>query len=151
MAQFDIKIEGLDKLEKAFARSPRETATEIAKGIKTSINIIRPMMKRNAPFASGKLRQNIYARYTQGEGVVGPDLNVTPYAIFVHEGTRAHIIRPKTKKALYWKGAKHPVKMVRHPGTKANPFVDKTYDESGPIVVKIFKNTIDNIVKNLAS
>lgn len=40
------------------------------------------------------------------------------YAIFIELGTRAHIIRPKTKKALYWPGSAHPVKEVKHPGTK---------------------------------
>lgn len=28
-----------------------------------------------------------------------------------------HRIVPKTKKALYWKGAKHPVRSVNHPGS----------------------------------
>jgi hypothetical protein len=46
-----------------------------------------------------------------------------PYAKYMEEGTPPHIIRakgrPAGKNALFWKGARHPVKRIRHPGTKA--------------------------------
>lgn len=48
------------------------------------------------------------------------------YGRHLEEGTKPHIIRPKNKKALYWKGAKHPVKAVNHPGTKAYPILEDT-------------------------
>ena len=50
------------------------------------------------------------------------------YGIWLEEGTPPHEIRPKNKKALYWKGAKHPVKKVNHPGSKAYPIVVPTVD-----------------------
>ncbi len=53
-------------------------------------------------------------------GLVGTDVE---YALFVHKGTRAHTIRAKNGKALYWKGAAHPVRQVQHPGTKGQPFL----------------------------
>lgn len=39
--------------------------------------------------------------------------------------TRPHVIKFKHKKALFWPGAKHPVKSVNHPGSKipARPFM----------------------------
>ena len=42
-----------------------------------------------------------------------------PYAYFLEFGTPPHEIRPRFKKALSWRGALHPVKRVRHPGTRA--------------------------------
>ncbi|MEK3673542.1 hypothetical protein [Paenibacillus sp. FSL R10-2771] len=45
------------------------------------------------------------------------------YGTFLEEGTKPHVIRPKNKKALYWRGAAHPVKKVNHPGTKSRPIV----------------------------
>ena len=39
--------------------------------------------------------------------------------LYNDEGTRAHTITARRKRALFWKGARHPVKSVRHPGTKA--------------------------------
>ena len=49
------------------------------------------------------------------------------YARMVHDGTRPHIIRPRRKQALkfFWKkkGVTVIAKMVRHPGTKARPWL----------------------------
>lgn len=60
-------------------------------------------------------------------GVVYLDDRAAPYGVFVHEGTRPHIIRPKTKSVLRWA----PMagngfifsKEVHHPGTKSDPFL----------------------------
>jgi hypothetical protein len=54
----------------------------------------------------------------------------TAYAANVSFGTGPRIIRPKNKKALYWKGARHPVRKVNHPGTKANPYVEKSISKT---------------------
>ncbi len=45
------------------------------------------------------------------------------YARWVEEGTLPHVILPRNKKALFWPGADHPVRMVNHPGTKARPYL----------------------------
>jgi hypothetical protein len=47
----------------------------------------------------------------------------TNYALFVEQGTEPHVIYPRFKKALFWPGADHPVRMVNHPGTKPYPFL----------------------------
>jgi hypothetical protein len=47
----------------------------------------------------------------------------TIYARWVEEGTGPHVILPKTKKALFWPGAAHPVRMVFHPGTRPHPYL----------------------------
>ncbi len=150
MAQYKITINGLDKLNKAFKEAPKIVYNGLANGIRISVNMIRPMMVRNAPVKTSKLRQNIYATATGLRGEVGPNLNVTPYALFVHEGTRAHEIRPVKKQALFWKGALHPVKLVHHPGTKANPFVERTAEEMNEPISNVFKNITEKIVNQLA-
>ena len=73
--------------------------------------------------------------------VIEPHVN---YAIFVHEGTRPHIIRPRVKQALYWKGARHPVMSVRHPGTKKNPFMEEGLKNSERQVVDIFEKNFSD-------
>ena len=69
---------------------------------------------------------------------------------YVHQGTRAYMIFPKTKKALYWKGALHPVRKVNHPGIRANPFVERTANEATSPVNQIFNKTLENIAKELS-
>jgi Bacteriophage HK97-gp10, putative tail-component len=79
---------------------------------------------RGCPVKTGRLRSSI--RWRMGKdgrglfGLVGTDVE---YAGLIHSGTRPHIIVPKSKMALYWKGAQHPVRVVHHPGTKARPFL----------------------------
>lgn len=154
---YTITIKGWDNLLKNFKKSPAMVANEISSAIKTSVNLVRPIMKKEAPhgkgsgnYTGGRLRENIYARFTKKQGFVGPDLNTTPYAYFVHEGTKPHTIRPRKKNALYWPGAKHPVKLVRHPGTNPNKFIERTHNIVKPHVEKIFSNAMNNITRNLA-
>lgn len=56
------------------------------------------------------------------------------YGGILEEGSPEHEIRPRNKKALYWPGAKHPVKKVKHPGTKPYPAVKPTVEKNIPIV-----------------
>lgn len=51
------------------------------------------------------------------------------YGPYLEEGTPPHVIRAKNKKALYWRGAGHPVKAVKHPGTKPHAAVRPTADK----------------------
>lgn len=42
-----------------------------------------------------------------------------------HAGKGKYTIRPRRKRALFWPGAAHPVRVVRHPGVKAMRYTDK--------------------------
>ena len=64
------------------------------------------------------------------------------YARGVEEGTRPHTIRAKNKKALYWKGAKHPVKSVRHPGSRAKPFLIPAFEKEKEVIIKDLEKVI---------
>jgi len=89
------------------------------------------LVKLEAPVKQGTLRRSIVGRVEAGgdRGVVGTNVR---YARGVHDGTRPHIIRPRTKKAVNWPGARHPVRSVRHPGSKANPFIKRGGDRLRP-------------------
>lgn len=63
------------------------------------------------------------------------------YGEHLEKGTDPHEIRPKTKKALSWPGASHPVKKVNHPGTKAYPIIGPAVDKNLPEI----KNAIKEI------
>lgn len=147
---FEIEIKGLDKLKDGMKKSPKIVYNRLSNAIKTSVHLIRPIMRGEAPRGQTKrLNRNIYAIARGLFGAVGPNLHITPYAWFVHEGTKAHTILPKTKKALYWKGALHPVRKVRHPGTTANPFVDRTFSQIKRPVEEIFEKAIEKITQDI--
>ncbi len=73
---------------------------------------------------TGRLKNSITSRSDAASAEVGT--NVEYAAIHQFGGkTKASVIRPKNKQALFWPGAKHPVKMVKHPGSviPARPFL----------------------------
>jgi phage virion morphogenesis protein len=73
---------------------------------------------------SGQLQDTIHYQADGDQVLIGS--NRVYAAIHQFGGqTKAHTIRPKNKKALAWPGAAHPVKSVRHPGSKipARPFL----------------------------
>lgn len=75
----------------------------------------RPPLKK-----SGLLWRSPRITHVGGRSVtVGTD---RPYAAYHQFGTGPYVIRARTKKALHWPGARHPVKSVRHPGLPARPF-----------------------------
>lgn len=79
----------------------------------------------------------------KGDRVVVTD-NVY-YGIFLEYGTRPHIINPKNKKALYWKGADHPVKKVMHPGTQSyRPFTKGLINSERGVVDKLMDLVKEN-------
>ncbi len=82
---------------------------------------------RQCPKRTGRLSESIVKRfYDTPEGFTVVIAALQPYALYVHEGTKAHVIRPTKAKALRWFDATgKPVfaSFVNHPGTKANRFL----------------------------
>lgn len=56
-------------------------------------------------------------------------------AIFedLEHGTVPHIITPRTAEALFWPGAEHPVRLVRHPGTAAQHNLERSAEAAGEV------------------
>ena len=82
-----------------------------------------------APVDTGRLRASIRieSRRTltlRSVYTVGSDVD---YAQMVHDGTKAHAIRARNKKALRFRmgGRWVVVSAVWHPGTKPRPFLDQ--------------------------
>lgn len=83
---------------------------------------------------TGRLRNSL--TYEADSQKVEVGTNVV-YAAFCQFGTKAHEIRPKNKKALFWKGAKHPMMRVLHPGTAPRPFLGINEDDKAEILAII--------------
>ena len=93
-------------------------------------------MRRRAPVRTGKLRRSIEKRVGRLKAEIGPTV---PYAVFVERGTRPHIITPVRAQALRFEIGGEVVfaKLVRHPGTKPQPFVRETAEETARRIIFI--------------
>lgn len=105
------------------------TRTELREASRQVVNRAKVL----APVRTGRLRSSIRAEpprifSLRGSVTVGSDLE---YAAMVNDGTRPHIIRPRARQALRFEVGGRIVfaKVVRHPGTRANPFLDRALRE----------------------
>lgn len=96
--------------------------------------------KVNSPVDTGQLRASHKAEPVTVSGMtVRASISATgaagqEYALAVHEGTGPHIIRPRRKKVLSWKGPEGRVfaKQVHHPGTKPRPWLRNATEQVAP-------------------
>jgi hypothetical protein len=139
---------------KAFTKAMREYQS-IAEPIMqkaveaAAYEVQKKAVRGTVPWRTGFLTQSFGFRPLVGRlfAAVGPTAN---YALFVHEGTAPHIIRPNTAKALFWPGAPHPMKSVRHPGTKPNRFLTRMVEQAKSAAEGHFKTALDRITGEIA-
>ena len=124
-----------DVIAKRVATWSHNVGPELGRATLQCATVLTAAAKRESPVRTGRLRRSIsYVAGGPARYVVSPNV---PYAASVHGGTRAHVIVPTVKKALFWKGARHPVRRVNHPGTKGNPFMTRALDRSTPEIRRI--------------
>ena len=95
------------------------------------------IVAKNFPELVARLAAMAEATRIAGQHAIAVGTDV-PYAHFVTDGTRPHLIYPSAKRALAWPGAAHPSKVVHHPGYRGNPFLtDALRDDVAPRIVAI--------------
>lgn len=98
---------------------------------------VKANARERANVRTGRMRDSIDYRVTAtGATVTTTVFANTPYARFVHEGTRPHAIYPKHARCLvfFWPKVGRTVfrKRVWHPGYAGNPFLwDAAVEEVG--------------------
>lgn len=145
----DVKVEvnGIDELKRALTALPSKLRRKVlVKALRAGARVVQKAARAAAPVlavphpyrTNGLLKRKISVRVSKqsrSEGNVGVFVNVKPlkgggaknkldpyYWRFVAFGTRAHTIKPKTAKGLAFGG--RVVRMVKHPGSKGQNFLD---------------------------
>ena len=139
-----INADELNKFSLELIRLSNEVEEDVKKVVKNSaFNIQENAMSnltKNKSVATGHLRRGVSTDIKGLEATIHTS-NIK-YAPHVEYGTKAHIIKPKNKKALYWKGAKRPVKQVNHPGSKAKPFLIPAFNQEKDQFLEKLKEVI---------
>lgn len=92
---------------------------------------------------TGRLMRSVYADVDGSAAVIGTGDVRAPWHQF---GTKPYTIAPKTKRALSWPGAPHPVSRVNHPGLPARPFLGIS-TEDRKTIIDIAADAIDRAAK----
>ena len=141
-----IKIDTneIDKFAVELTELSEKSRDNVQKAIKKSAFNIESQAKKNLAsnksVVTGHLRRSIATKMGDLEATIHTS-NVK-YAPHVEYGTKAHIIRPKNKRFLYWEGAKYPVKKVNHPGSKAKPFLIPAFESEKDKFIENLKEAI---------
>ena len=139
-----IDINEIDKFAVELIKLSEESKGNVQKAVKKSAFNIEANAKKNLAsnksVVTGHLRRSIATKIGDLEATIHTS-NVK-YAVIVEKGSKAHIIRPKNKKALYWEGASRPVKMVNHPGSRAKPFLIPAFESEKDKFIENLKEAI---------
>ena len=139
-----INTNEIDKFAVELIELSEKSRDNVQKAIKKSAFNIESQAKKNLAsnksVVTGHLRRSIATKMGDLEATIHTS-NVK-YAVIVEKGSKAHIIRPKNKKALYWKGAKRPVKLVNHPGSKAKPYLEPAFESEKDKFIENLKEAI---------
>lgn len=129
LGRIDLDLHSDGRINAVASRAALPEVTKITRRVLNRAKVL-------APVDTGRLRSS--GRMDIRITAVGPTGSVSfpvSYARYVHEGTRAHVIRAKNKKTLRFKGRGGGWvfrKKVNHPGTRARPFVEQALLEIAP-------------------
>ena len=90
-----------------------------------------------APWRTGRLAGSIIKEIGDGEAEIQA---LAPYAVFVEFGTAPHEIRPVNASVLAFEAGGKMVftPLVRHPGSKANPFMERAAEDTRSKAESVF-------------
>ena len=117
----DFDTRSFDKLEGGVDRALGMMVEAAAKDMTAGL-------MRRTPIKTGRARSGWEVSYSGG--TTARIENTVEYVGYLDKGTKPHVIRPKTKKALAFNGIVR--KSVNHPGTKALNIVQNTIDQDLP-------------------
>jgi hypothetical protein len=146
---FSIRIPNLAALVSRFQEAPSIAAPILQRALSASQAVLAMnTTQATVPWRTGFLVQTFQAVLQVGQLRWYPTAS---YARFVEFGTAPHTILPKNGKALYWAGADHPVRVVHHPGTKENPFMERIVAASQEGIEAIFETALEQVVEEIAA
>lgn len=145
--QFSVNINNLAELTAAFQRAPLVAEGTLQQAILQTPEILAAYtVPPIVPYRTGQLSLTFFSRIDGLTAMWGPTVD---YAAAVEFGTGPHDIVPKNKKALFWPGARHPVKRVHHPGSAPNPYMERIIANASAPINALFEEALQVIVENI--
>lgn len=160
----NITIDGITEtfelMDKIVEKYPFEVVVAVTEDIyKNAKETIRPHTLNHTGSGGSRLENNlnfrVHSKPSPNGEVFIDDAGMlvqhkhrsVNYAMFVHFGTKPHIIEPNKKKALRWAGANGFVfaKKVKHKGYKGDPFMTKASQQTFKKLDQIFTKVYDGI------
>jgi hypothetical protein len=144
MIEVNVSTRGLD-FEETARKLDEETRQKLVRRL---AEIAYYEAFYGAPWKTGKLARSIVIDFDEeGEAKLQA---LAPYAKFVVEGTKPHKIYPVSASVLAFKAKSGDLvftKLVRHPGTKPNPFLQRAVDKAREQIDDIWNELFEDLVE----
>lgn len=152
MAEYRIECD-FRALVTVFERAPARLEELVRTQLKMAVRDIKEYAAGHHRYTtrSGALEnRGIVTRVEGNAGYISLSDRV-PYAVYVHEGTRAHTITPRNKQVLRFvsRGEFVFAKRVRHPGTRRDPFLYDAADHEMPQITSRFSAALSRLMEDL--
>lgn len=151
--ELTLTLQNAAQLQRTFLKAPSVARVEYAKSLERIAVTVVSESQKLAPVGKykggGNLRQSIrYYPYGSSAFMVRVNAN---YGRYVEEGTRPHVIVPRTAKSLaFQKNGKWIFsKRVNHPGTKAQPYFAPAIKTAGTFANKEMSRAMDRVLNSL--
>lgn len=121
----------ITRLAEALRRTAEQSGVTTQQVLMEASNHILAEMEARVPVDTGNLRNSLGIRVESNRVIIGPDPVVAPYAGYVEFGTGPHEIRPKKPGGVLVfqiNGTTVFARVVHHPGTRAQPFVEEAFE-----------------------
>ena len=140
-----VSISGLEAVRAEFARL--DDALRNKALARTAVDVERLVEQAaDKHTKTGALVSSVFSkRINASTYEIGHDLQRAPHAVFVHWGTKPHVIKPKNRKVLRWPSGGEFVfaRAVNHPGSKP----DKWIERAAAQVPRIFNDHIQSLIR----
>lgn len=145
MTDVRITVEGLPAVERRFKATDEAITQALAVTAVQVEDLVELGAGKHAK--TGQLERSIFKGRITGGWEVGHNSQVAPYARFVHDGTRPHVIEPDKKRALRWPvpGGFRFAKKVNHPGYRGDAWLRRAANQALPI----FERSLDARIRGI--
>lgn len=152
MARF-ITIKNLNQVTSRFNKLSLDVQDELKDALDISLRDVKEYAQKNHRFISrtGDTERSIDSHANYGAIFKGIVSSRSIIALYQHDGTKSHIIVPRKKFVLRWAdGNKFRfAKRVRHPGIKADPFLENALEHEKPAIISRFEQAINRAIAEM--
>lgn len=153
MIDLSIQIPELQRLIRRFEQAPALVAEEVARATEEAAEEVQTEVLGRTPRGeTGRLGNTLRVEVqTSGSEFTATITTGVPYARFVEEGTRPHVIEPRRKKALAFRGRGGRIvrRRVMHPGTRGVFFMRRGWEASQPHIRRRYANALQRVARRL--
>ena len=147
----EIKITGLERLQKIASQFPEVSEAHINSAILRSLVRIWEKEKQEAPVDTGNLRDRSKLDMKRFQGSLSSQM---PYALAIENGSRPHFVAIEKIRPWAEKRGLNPwaiAKTIAKKGTRPNPFFKRTLEGAQEGVDIEFTKALSDIMKELSN